>query len=113
MSLHQPDLAPRPLVREAPVALVCNGTTLGVMMASPDDLEDFARGFALTEGIVATPEQVEDLEILHHETGSQAGFWLGGSAVKRAASVSDANLVQGDRGSGPGVGVSIKTKRQK
>ena len=85
MSLHQPDLAPRPLVREAPVALVCNGTTLGVMMASPDDLEDFARGFALTEGIVATPEQVEDLEILHHETGYEARFWLRGPAAKRLA----------------------------
>ena len=86
MSLHQPDFAPRPLVREAPVALVCNGTTLGVMMATPCDLEDFARGFALTEGIVGGPEEIEDLEILKHDIGYEARFWMrGGAAAELAA----------------------------
>lgn len=79
-------LAPaRPLVREAPVAIVCNGSTLAVMMASPADLSDFAVGFALTEGIVASPDELEDLEILEHGAGLEARFWLRGAAAARVA----------------------------
>lgn len=88
MMLDRPPSFP-PLVEEAPVALVCNGSTLAVMMASPHELADFALGFALTEGIVASPQEVEDLEILSHVTGQDIGyearFWLRGPAAERAA----------------------------
>lgn len=73
----------RPLVREAPVALVANGSTLAVMMATPDDLEDFALGFALTEGIADTAEELKDLEIIEHAEGYEARFWLRGPAARR------------------------------
>jgi FdhD protein len=48
------------------VALVFNGITHAVMMASPTDLEDFALGFALTEGLLQTPSQLfgVDTEVL-------------------------------------------------
>src|SRR3546814_6680167 len=43
---------------EVPVAFACNGEPFSVMMATPDDLEDFAFGFALAEGIVASADEV-------------------------------------------------------
>jgi FdhD protein len=54
------------LAEEVPVALVLNGITHAVMMASPTDLEDFALGFALTEGLLQTPSQLfgVDTEVL-------------------------------------------------
>jgi FdhD protein len=54
------------LAEEVPVALVFNGITHAVMMASPTDLEDFALGFALTEGLLQTPSQLfgVDTEVL-------------------------------------------------
>ena len=42
----------RLLAAEVPIALVFNGISHAVMMGSPGDAEDFALGFALTEGIL-------------------------------------------------------------
>jgi FdhD protein len=56
---------------EVPVALVFNGTTQAVMMATPDDLEDFATGFALTEGIVSDVSEIRETEVLN--APAQAG----------------------------------------
>lgn len=43
---------------EVPVEIVVGGIPFAVMMASPDDLADFARGFCLTEGIVETAAEI-------------------------------------------------------
>lgn len=51
------------VANEVPVALVFNGISHVVMLASPADLEDFAYGFAFTEGIVTHPSQVYDIEL--------------------------------------------------
>lgn len=48
---------------ETPVAVLVNGESFAVMMATPADLEDFAVGFALTEGIVPAATRIDSLRI--------------------------------------------------
>ncbi len=52
------------VIEETPVALLYNGVPFAVMMATPCDLEDFALGFALTEGVVAEPHEFELVDML-------------------------------------------------
>ena len=54
---------------ETPVALVYNGISHAVMMATPADLEDFALGFSLTEGILQSPRQLLDFEVIRSNKG--------------------------------------------
>ena len=51
------------VAEEVPVAMVYNGDTFAVMMATPHDLEDFALGFSLSEGLIATPAQLLAIEV--------------------------------------------------
>lgn len=48
---------------EMPVALVYNGISHVVMMATPKDLENFALGFSLTEGIIQEPSEIYGIDI--------------------------------------------------
>lgn len=47
---------------ETPVAVEFNEINHAVMLATPDDLEDFVWGFCLTEGIVRSPDDIRDIE---------------------------------------------------
>jgi FdhD protein len=51
------------VAQEVPVALEYNGISHAVMLASPCDLEEFALGFSVTEGIVKDIFQIRDVEV--------------------------------------------------
>ena len=57
---------PRGVIAEEPVAIEVNGLGYAVMMATPDDLADFATGFALSERIVDLAGAIADLDV--HDT---------------------------------------------
>ncbi len=57
------------LAEETPIALLFNGEAHVVMMATPQDLEDFAFGFALSEGIVADAAELQLIEALPRGPG--------------------------------------------
>jgi FdhD protein len=59
------------LAAEVAVALEYNGISQAVMLATPDDLEDFAVGFSLSEGIVGRPGEILAVDAVPHASGIQ------------------------------------------
>jgi FdhD protein len=57
------------LAEEVPVNLAYNGQPHVVMMATPRDLEDFARGFSLSEGVLVSVAQIADVKVDEVEGG--------------------------------------------
>lgn len=71
------------VAEEAPVAFEFNGISHAVMMATPSDLEDFAYGFAVTEGIVDAPSQIHDCEWTSSEKGHTLQLTIAASCFSR------------------------------
>src|SRR5205085_8180706 len=68
----------RTLAEEVPVAFSYDGATHAVLMATPDDLEDFALGFTYTEGIVTTAAEIAELAVVGVADGIVLRMWLTG-----------------------------------
>ena len=66
----------RTVAEECPVALVYDGTTFAVLMATPADLTELAFGFSVTEGIVCDIGDISELNIIHSTDGIELRMWL-------------------------------------
>jgi FdhD protein len=76
----------RAIPEETALALTYNGGTYAVMMGTPQNLDDFAIGFSLSEGIVQAPEEISSLEIVDVDDGVELRMWL---AEEKAARLNE------------------------
>ena len=72
-------------IAEEPVALEFNGLSYAVMMASPWDLEDFARGFALTECLAADASSIGEVTVAQVPNGWIVRSQLAGLGIEKLA----------------------------
>ena len=61
---------------ETAVAMVYNGISHVVMMATPADLKDFALGFSLSEGILTSSKQLLDCEQIETDKGIELALTI-------------------------------------
>ncbi|MFV0643855.1 MAG: formate dehydrogenase accessory sulfurtransferase FdhD [Sphingomonadaceae bacterium] len=74
--------ASRNWIVEEPVALEFNGLSYAVMMATPEDLSDFAIGFAITEGLARSAADLSAIDIAETENGWIVRAQLGGLGIE-------------------------------
>ena len=58
------------------MAFTFNTASYAVMMATPQDLEDFAVGFSLTEGVISSIDAIDSIDIVEEEVGNELRIWL-------------------------------------
>jgi FdhD protein len=75
----------RAVPEETALAITYNGGTYAVMMGTPQDYQDFAYGFSLSEGVVSSVDEIESFEAVEFDDGVELRMWL---ASDKAESIS-------------------------
>jgi FdhD protein len=76
----------RPIPEETPIAFTYDRQTYAVMMASPADLEDFAYGFSFTERIIASADDISELEVIALDKGIELRMRLAADRTQQLQS---------------------------
>jgi FdhD protein len=63
------EVGERAIPEETAIAFTFNGSSYAVMMATPRDLQDFAVGFSLTEGVISSAADIESFAIVEEDVG--------------------------------------------
>jgi FdhD protein len=64
------------IAAEVPVAMTYNRHSHVVMMATPDDFEDFGLGFSLTEGIIGSAEDLLSMRVVPRDGGVELAMTI-------------------------------------
>lgn len=88
------------ITEEVPAAMIYNDVPFAVMMVTPLDLEDFALGFSLSEGLIATSEELTSLDVHPQLEGIELVMRVSSNAVEQRAGLSGERLLPGRSGCG-------------
>lgn len=88
------------VAEEVPVAMRYNGAAFSVMMATPCDLEDFALGFSLSEGLITAPAQLLAVEVMPQLEGIELQMTVAADAPGAALDPDEERLLPGRGGCG-------------
>lgn len=88
------------IAEEVPVVMRYNGAAFAVMMATPCDLQDFALGFSLSEGLIERPDQLLSAEVQSQLEGIELKMTVSADAPGAALDPDNGRLLPGRGGCG-------------
>lgn len=88
------------ITEEVPVAMLYNDVPFAVMMVTPLDLEDFALGFSLSEGLVAKPEDLLSIDVRPRLEGVELAMQVASDTVNQRVGEGGERLLPGRSGCG-------------